>query len=77
MPYALDLFSPAATTGACPYFERGGCRAAFSRQALDRRRVQNYCACEDHDLCPFYLSKVLRSTRLRYCGTRPGDFSGK
>jgi len=78
MPYALNLIAPAGDSSCCPYHGIDArCRAAASGLAPDRRRVRNYCTCEDYDLCPLYLSKLLRSSRARYCGTSHHDLAQK
>jgi hypothetical protein len=78
MPYALDLIAPTGSNGRCPYHGTDArCRAAASGLSPDRRRIRNYCACEDYDLCLLYLSKALRSSRPRYCGASRHDLSQK
>lgn len=77
MPYALDLFAGAAG-GHCPYHESGSlCRASYSAMTVDRRRARNYCGCEDYDLCPLFLSRVLRGSRPRYSGAGRLDLQQK
>ena len=78
MPYALDLLAPDASSARCPYHGVDArCRAAVSGLSPDRRRARNYCTSEDYDLCPLYLSKLLRSSRPRYCGTSRHDLTQK
>ena len=80
MPYASEQLDAASSVGSgcCPFFEQGcTCSASFSSFVIDRRRALNYCSCEDHDLCPLFLSKVLRSSRPRYCGNLSGEFLHK
>jgi hypothetical protein len=80
MPYALDQANDPslAVSGRCPYFEAGcACRASFSRLMVDKNRVARYCCSEDYDLCPLFLSKLLRSSRPRYGGNLSGDFLHK
>jgi len=80
MPYALEQLqttSPVAKS-CCPYLEQGcACRASFSSLVIDKSRVSRYCGSEDHDLCPLFLSKVLRSSRPRYCGNLAVEFLHK
>ena len=78
MPCAIDQLSFDAGGSRCPYFERGcACGASFSSLVIDRSRAATYCGGEDYDLCPLFLSKVLRSSRSRYCGNLSGEFLHK
>lgn len=79
MPYALErLNSATRSEETCPFLEKGCiCRAAFSGLAVSPARTRRYCAVEDHDLCPLFLSKVLRSSQPRYCGVLSNDFTHK
>ena len=53
---------------ACPFFESRQhlCQAAFSGRSLDRRRGEKLCATDEHDRCPLFLSKLLRSSRPHF-----------
>lgn len=78
MPYALDYLDSAGSSPRCPYHDGGSkCLAALSGLPPDRLRVRNYCSCEDYDLCPLYLARLLRSTRPRYCGATRQDLLQK
>jgi hypothetical protein len=78
MSYAQNQEGPGATEVTCPFFEEGTlCRASFSRLPVDSGRARHFCNGEDHDLCPLFLSKILRSTRLRYCGSQQHEFLHK
>ncbi len=79
MPYALDrLNSATESEETCPFLEKACvCRAAFSGLAVSPDRARQYCTVEDHDLCPLFLSKVLRSSQPRYCGSLRNDFAHK
>jgi hypothetical protein len=47
----------------CPYRNFAGdiCTASVSHMIISTRTVSKYCVTEDHDLCPMFLSKMLRS----------------
>lgn len=48
----------------CPFldFERGYCSAAMLRFIPDSRQLYHYCCNDDHDDCPVFLAKALRSS---------------
>ena len=47
----------------CPYRSFAGdiCTASVSHMTISVRTVSKYCVTEDHDICPMFLSKMLRS----------------
>lgn len=61
---ALDLSSP------CPFFENPAvrCRAAFARGAASRSRRLSRCQSDDHDNCPLFLARLLRSSPVERSG---------
>ncbi len=78
MPYALETPGSAGCTCSCPYHGADAhCHAAASGISPDRRRIRDYCSSEDYDLCPLFLSKLLRSSRPRYCGASRHDLFQK
>ena len=52
----------------CPFLDTRQhlCQAAFSGRSLDRRRREKLCSMDDHDRCPLFLSKLLRSSRPHF-----------
>ena len=48
----------------CPFldFDRGCCSAAMLRFIPDSRQLYHYCCTDDHDDCPVFLAKALRSS---------------
>lgn len=48
----------------CPFYDtsRGYCGAALLRFIPDSRQLYHYCSCDDHDACPVFLAKALRSS---------------
>lgn len=78
MPYAFHRSNPATEGDVCPFFvQEGACRASFSGLTIDPTRATHYCTVEDHDLCPIFLAKVLRSTLLTYCDSHHREFIHK
>lgn len=57
-----------AEPAVCPFLDTRHhlCQAAFSGRSLDRRRREKVCATDDHDRCPLFLSKLLRSSRPHF-----------
>ncbi len=53
-----------AEPAACPFFDTHQhlCQVAFSGKSLDPRRREKLCATDDHDRCPLFLSRLLRSS---------------
>jgi len=52
------------TMEKCPFldFDRGYCSAAMLRLMPDSRQLYHYCCNDDHDDCPVFLAKALRSS---------------
>jgi hypothetical protein len=52
------------TVEKCPFldFERSYCSAAMLRFIPDSRQLYHYCCNDDHDDCPVFLAKALRSS---------------
>lgn len=48
----------------CPFNHcaSGLCVASLSAMAIDRATHTKYCGIDNHDACPIFLSKVLRSS---------------
>jgi hypothetical protein len=48
----------------CPFldFDRGYCSAAMLRFMPESRQLYHYCCNDDHDDCPVFLAKALRSS---------------
>jgi len=44
----------------CPYYGNATCRASLTSMAIDEHQRQRWCATDDYDSCPMFLSKVLR-----------------
>lgn len=51
----------------CPFYGAAdsSCRASFSGMPVRRARKRLYCFSEDHDRCPLYLARLLRSSQPR------------
>lgn len=49
---------------ACPFLdtEQSYCVAAMLRFMPDSRQMYHYCCSDDHDDCPVFLAKALRSS---------------
>jgi hypothetical protein len=45
---------------SCPYDGNTTCRASLTAMAIDEHQRQRWCATDDYDSCPMFLSKVLR-----------------
>jgi hypothetical protein len=60
----LDLFSP------CPFLGRAPlrCRAAIAKEPTGRGRGLNRCQSDDHDNCPLFMAKLLRSSPVERSG---------
>ncbi len=66
MTIASYLCSTGTATGSdgCPFFEasRCLCRAALLTMTPDTVHRTRYCGSDDHDDCPLFLAKALRSS---------------
>lgn len=62
---APDLSSP------CPFFEASPthCRASFAGRLFDRSRSVRRCQSDDHDNCPLFMARLLRSSPVERTGT--------
>ncbi len=72
MPFTLEMTvsGPMSDPCKCPYHDREGvCRASISAMPTERHRQVHYCNSEDHDLCPIFLARELRTRPFHYCGT--------
>jgi hypothetical protein len=47
----------------CPYNGVTVCIASFSSMTIDKRKKEDFCATENYDTCPLFISKVLRRNR--------------
>lgn len=52
----------------CPFLDaqQRSCHAAFSGAGLERRRKETLCLSDEHDRCPLFLSKLLRTNRPHF-----------
>jgi hypothetical protein len=50
----------------CPFFEPAQtvCRAALLTFMPESRHLYSYCCSDDHDDCPLFLAKALRSSSI-------------
>ena len=64
---------------SCPFYDplNRTCQASCSSMAIDRKRQATYCASEDHDDCPLFLARFLRSHRLLCFDIPRGEFESK
>jgi hypothetical protein len=53
-----SIFRADETT--CPYNGINVCIASFSSISIDNRKKEDFCATDNYDTCPLFLSKVLR-----------------
>jgi hypothetical protein len=44
----------------CPYDGNTTCRASLTSMVIDEHQRRRWCATDDYDSCPMFLSKVLR-----------------
>ncbi len=64
----FDRGSATATMHAtCPFRDAGSmsCSASVMRLVISKRQDAAYCSTDNHDCCPVFLGKVLRTTRAK------------
>ncbi len=61
---APDLSSP------CPFFAAASthCRASLAGRPFERSRLARRCQSDDHDNCPLFMARLLRSSPVERTG---------
>lgn len=58
-------------TSPCPFLQStpARCRAAAAGRVFDRSRRARRCQSDDHDNCPLFMARLLRSSPVERAGT--------
>lgn len=63
-PTRLELVAPCPFLGRAPFH----CRAAMAKEPTARGRWLSRCQSDDHDNCPLFMAKLLRSSPVERSG---------